>query len=235
MEVKMDIKRTQVFGFEASLHGMRNPLDSWDKSDSYCFDYNDKFGTYDKIKLAIMIEELPYNFDEQKYGYHNNIEYFVLGEKDKELARKLIKAGSEHCKFLRQIQVWVDLTLPRYIWSEFDTYRYNTKNSCSTMHTLHRRELTQDDFEQPIPEATLNDLNMIIRMRKNKLMDSNDFIHTIKNRLPEGFLQMRTVNTNYAELANIYNQRKNHRLSQWHTICEWIEDLPYFRELVLGE
>jgi len=205
----MKIEHTQVFGFESALRGCRNPMDSWDKSDS---------SIYPK-------------YNQQRQHYYENIEKFVLGQDDKVLAQKLTKAGSEHCKFLRQIHVWVDLTLPRFIHSELDTYHYNTKNSTSTMHTIHKRKLTQDDFEYEIHEGTLSHINHLIEMKMDDKLCSDEFIHTIKNELPEGFLQKRTIDTNYAELLNIYRQRKNHRLTQWHTICDWIEQLPYFKEL----
>jgi hypothetical protein len=205
----MKIEYTQVFGFESALRGMRNPMDSWGKSDS-CF-----------LK----------DYKQFTHNYTENIEQFVLGQDDKALSQKLTKAGSEHCKHLRQIQVWIDLTLPRFIHSELDTYHYNTKVSSSTMHTIHKRKLTQDDFEYEIHQGTLSRLNHLIELRMNDQLCSDEFIHTIKNELPEGFLQKRTINTNYAELLNIYWQRRNHRLSQWHTICDWIEQLPYLKEL----
>ncbi len=202
----MRIEDTQVFGLEAALRGMRNPLDSWDKSDS--------------IYGRIDVDDKNWNYEE-----------LIIGEKDIDLAQRLTKAGSEHCKFLRQIQVWVDLTLPRYIWSEFDTYKFGTKNSCSTMHTIHRRYLTQDDFEYPIGVQQLGLMNDLIAQKKAGDITGHCFIHMMKNLLPEGFLQKRTVNTNYAELLNIYFQRRHHKLDQWHTICRWIEGLPYFKEL----
>lgn len=209
----MKIEKTQVFGFEASLRGMRNPLDSWDKSDSF---------TCELGRDRIYEDEGVYNLNHEK---------FVLGFKDKALAQKLTKAGSEHCKFLRQIQVWVDLTLPRYIWSEFDTYKFNSKNSCSTMHTAHKRHLTQDDFEEPTLPELLDHLNKLISDKKSGDITSDTFIHKFKNDLPEGFLQKRTVNTNYAELLNMHFQREFHRLRGWHTIDEWILGLPYFKDL----
>ena len=205
----MKIENTEVYGFDGAIRGMRNPLDSWNKSDS-------------EIKWGEIITDNPKN---------NNAESFVLGENDKSLAQKLTKAGSEHCKFLRQIQVWVDLTLPRYIWSEFDTYKFNTKNSCSTMHTAHKRELTQSDFEGFVLPSTIGYLNELIGLYKNKKIARDLFIHRFKCNLPEGFLQKRTVNTNYAELLNMYNQRKSHRLEEWHKICNWILRLPFFAEL----
>lgn len=224
---RIKIENTQVFGLEASIRGMRNPLDSWNKSDSYSTVYVD--GYMYSMKTGKLVSDL----DNDLYysnGRQNEEGYFI-GEKDIKLAQKLTKAGSEHCKFLRQIQVWVDLDLPRYIWSEFDTYKFNTKNSCSTMHTAHKRNLTQDDFYGSISAGTLEFLNNLIDRKKEGSITSDYFIHEFKGNLPEAFLQRRTVNTNYAELLNMYHQRKNHRLKVWHEICNWILDLPYFKEL----
>ncbi len=212
----MKIDNVQVFGFKSALRGMRNPLESWNKSDSY------KVLPFDRENY------IGYKSDE---GYQENYESFFLGEADKILSQKLTKAGSEHCKFLRQIMVWADLDLPRNIWSEFDTYQFVVKNSESTMHTAHRRYLTQEDFEYGCHDATLKHLNYLIDQRKNGVISSNDFIEVFKNALPEGFLQMRTISTNYAQLLNIYLQRHNHRLQVWRDICEWILTLPYFKEL----
>jgi hypothetical protein len=199
------IENTEVYGFKHSLAGMRNPKNSWDKSDSLI------------------------GMDESE---HNNIENIILGDKDKELSQKLTKAGSEHCKHLRLIQVWASMSLPRYIWVEMDTYRFFEKISCSTMHKIISRLLTENDFYDISP-YTLNELNSYITLYNN---DGDKEYHDslfmkIKNMLPESYLQERTINTNYQQLLNIYNQRKNHRLPQWKVICEWILELPYFKEL----
>ena len=213
----MKIEKTQVFGFGAALRGMRNPLGSHNKIDSKIIPFDIEYWK---------LQDLYPNYTENP-----NSEGFILGNADKQLAQKLVNAGSEHCKFLRQIQVWVDLTLPRYIWSEFDTYHYNTKNSESTMHTAHKRYLVQEDFEQGVEDEQLMLLNNLITLKNNKEISADEFIRRFKNMLPEGFLQMRTVNTNYAELLNIYRQRNSHRLKEWHTISDWILSLPYFKEL----
>src|SRR6056297_388085 len=133
----MKILLEQVYGFMAAIYGMRNPLNSWGDSDS---------------KIS------PINHDGENY----NVERFIIGEKDMALAQKLVKSGSDHAKFMRQIQVWVDLDLPRYLWSEFDTYSFNSKNSCSTMHTIHSKRFTQSDFQNPIPEFILDYLNSLL-------------------------------------------------------------------------
>lgn len=207
----MKITNTEVYGFEASLRGMRNPMNSWHLQDSvpyYCMP--------DILWDATLI-----------------------GERDLDLAKRLIKAGNEHCKFLRQIQVWADFEMPLYWWSEFDTYKFNTKNSCSTMHKLFnaKKEIELDDFVYS--KEDINTLNFVIRelnsLRK-RYLETKDFNYVIRGKrlLPTSFKQKRTVNTNYAELINIYNQRKNHRLKEeWQDVfCKWCEELPYFKQFL---
>lgn len=211
----MYIDTLEVAGFIPALQGMRNPMDSWEKGDT------------------------------KRYS----AEYFEIGENDMKLAKNLIKAGTEHCKFLRQIQVWANINMPRYWWSEFDTYHFNTKNSCSTMHKLFRedREIDIHDFmfnqnDRMILSTIVRELNSIRTewllykdMQNNEMI--NDCLVRAKRILPEGFLQLRTVNTNYAELMSIYHQRKHHRLKEeWIDIfCKWCESLPYFKELCIDK
>ena len=203
----MKITNTEVFGFEASLRGMRNPMNSWHLQDT---------------------------IDDSWQG-------IIIGEKDLDLAQRLIKAGSEHCKFLRQIQVWADFDMPLYWWSEFDTYKFNTKNSCSTMHKLlnTKKEIELNDFvysndiEGEILKFLVRELNIL----REKYLETKDFKYVIiaKRILPTSYKQKRIVNTNYAELRNIYFQRKNHRLKEeWQDVfCKWVESLPYAEELIL--
>jgi len=206
----MKIETLEVAGVASAIDGMRNPLNSWDKSDS---EMNDKYG-------------------------------FIFGKKDVILAKKLIKSGAEHRKFLRMIQVWADFNMPRYWWSEFDTYHHNTKNSCSTMHTLLSSTISENMFVYSNEDTVLyneiitklkNIQNLYILTLNNTLLKSthDNCIIRAKRILPEGFLQLRTVNTNYEELMNIYHQRKNHKLKdEWQdTFCKWCEGLPYFKEL----
>lgn len=199
----MKIDNTEVYGFIPALRGMRSPKNSWNRQDTT------------EVQGRVLI-----------------------GPNDYKLAKTLIKAGSEHCKFLRQIQVWFDMEMPRYFHSEFDTYKFNSKNSCSTMHRLlnSKEEIKLDAFvfekvdrdHFVLVVAKLNDI-------RNKWLSSNDnevkrmCVRRAKQILPEAFLQKRTVNTNYAELRNIYHQRKNHRLKEeWQdTFCEWVKSLPY--------
>ena len=213
----MEIKNTEIYGFKAALRGMRNPLNSWGNSDSY-------------------------------YNKENN--QYIIGNNDMNLAQTLIKSGSEHCKFLRMIHVSADFDMPRYFWSEFDTYHYNTKNSCSTMHKLlnNNNPITLDMFETCDEDAYLWN-EIIVRLEEFRL-DYKELQKTTKNKeemdrlllrakrlLPEGMLQLRTIDTNYAELRNMYFQRRNHRLKEeWiNTFCKWVENLPYADELICFE
>ena len=163
----------------------------------------------------------------------------VIGDNDMGLAKRLIKAGPEHCKFLRQIQVWADFDMPLYWWSEFDTYKFNTKNSCSTMHKLFNAKKTIEltDFvfseeEKPTLTFIISELNSL----REKYLQTKDVNYLIRGKrlLPASFKQKRTVNTNYAELINIYHQRKNHRLKEeWQDVfCKWVEGLPYMNEFL---
>lgn len=166
-----------------------------------------------------------------------------VGPKDMKLAQTLIGAGGEHRKFMRQIQVWADVSLPRYIWQELDTYMFGTKNSCSTMHTLFKKEITIDDFylgDDPII-MTVDSLNnhtipLLNEFRELYQRDKDyRWVKEMKRVLPESFLQMRTWNTNYEELRNIYHQRKHHKMNQeWKVVLEFIEDLPYAEEFIIN-
>lgn len=210
----MKFEKTQVFNFDGAIRGMRNPLNSWNKSDSY-FDDNGNF---------------------------------IIGENDLGLMQRLIKSGSEHSKFMRMIHVCVDVDMPRYWWSEADTYHFNTKNSCSTMHKLlnNNDPITLDLFVlcDEDKDWWINTVNKLEGMRQEyKNIQSttkdtkqmNRLLVRAKRMLPEGFLQMRTWDTNYAELRSIYFQRKNHRLKEeWvDTFCKWVESLPYAKELIM--
>ena len=163
------IENTEVYGFRAALRAMRNPMDSWNKSDSnYHVQYTGPWGR------NIKVPELP-----------------VLGDADLKLAHKLIRGGTPHRKFLRQIIVWVDFTLPRYIWQELDTYKVATvRNSCSTMHKLGHRDLIQEDFAAPIPLSLLNELNQL--GEDYRIIKDYNYVRDMKNILPEGFLQKST-------------------------------------------
>lgn len=231
----MEITRTEVYGFSASFRGMRNPMNSHHLTDSRKVNYCNI--------TRLDVEHKFINEANKKC----NIEGFLIGDNDLNLAQRLIKAGNEHCKFLRQIHVWCDINEPRYWWSEMDTYKHNNKNSTSTMHRLlnSKTEITKDLFTYCVEdidyiENTVNKLNEIRDIWLNsKTQKEKDYcLLRAKRILPEGFNQLRTIDTNYAELRNIYFQRRKHRLKEeWcDTFCKWIEDsLPYSKELICLE
>ena len=247
----MNFSKTEVWGFEHAIRGMRQPLQSHSKSDSFnCFQedgYCEKCRFYTKDEENFGIDEGCLKGEEvDEIG---NV--FVIGKNDLELAQKLIKAGSEHRKFMRQIFCSVDISAPLYWWKEFDTYKVGTvSNSTSTMHKLASTPITidcfeMDDFEdifykdkgfdistKMIWKATCWDLEQI-RQKYNKTKDKRYWKELIR-LLPESWLQTRTVTMNYENLLNMYRHRKNHKLSEWHKFCEWIESLPYAKELIIG-
>lgn len=203
------------------LLSMRNPMNSWEKSDS---GWEPQFDT---AQGPVAGE-------------------FVIGPNDLDLMMRLRNAGTDHRKFMRMITVYVDITAPLYWWKEFDTYKVGTvANSCSTMHKIHAKEFTLEDFstEHLYPEVCEAFENTIIKYL-NEARKTYNFLSDTPNKkdawwqmiqiLPTSYNQRRTVMLNYEVLANIYKSRKNHRLDEWHTFCDWIEELPY-SELITGE
>ncbi len=166
---------------------------------------------------------------------------YVLGPNDLDLARRLAKAGSDHRKFLRQIFVSVDITAPLYWWKEFDTYKVGTvANSCSTMHKIHAKEFTREDFScDRLDEGGLAMLDAVIAyLEKERLAfledkENRQHWHNLIQMLPSSFNQMRTVTLNYENLIGMYYARKSHKLAEWHTYCDWIKSLPYAGDLIL--
>lgn len=228
----MEFKNTDVWGFEHALRGARNPMNSWDKSDSEYWLTNMHVVEYETVVVGDDIAWEPY----------------YIGKNDMKLAQSLIKAGNEHCKFMRMIHVSVDVDMPRYWWSETDTYHFNTKNSCSTMHKLlnNVNPITLDMFVTCEEDMdwwiyTVNKLESLrieykeIQKTTKDQVKMNRLLVRAKRMLPEGFEQMRTFDTNYAELRTMYFQRKNHRLhEEWvDTFCKWVESLPYAKELIM--
>lgn len=224
----MKIENTEVWGFEHAFRGMRNPMNSWDKSDSDRIYFDSNWLTNS--------EKIRKNFID--FGVNHNI-----GKNDMKLAQRLILSGGEHRKFLRMIHVSADIDMPRYWWSEEDTYHFNTKNSCSTMHKLlnNTKPITKELFvyckeDEDVVEIVIQRLEQLRQEYRNS-NDYNDQTRLLvraKRLLMEGFLQMRTLDTNYEELRNEYFQRRNHRLKEeWvDTFCKWIESLPYAAELI---
>lgn len=201
------LKYADIWGFEHAVRGMRNPMNSWDKSDT--------FVDYDLI---------------------------LLGNKDKELMKRLVHAGPSHRKFLRQIFVSVDITAPLYWWKEFDTYKVGTvANSCSTMHKIHDKEFTLDDFSvEHLNDDVLNkpfkDIISCLNFFRQLYIQDHDKDNwwQMIQLLPSSYNQKRTVTMNYENLLNIYETRRNHKLDEWKDFCKWIERLPN-AELITGE
>lgn len=248
----LKIEKIETYGWEAAIRGMRNPMNSWDKSDSHICDswqcadcsefiFNDDFDTgckrYDLWKNRVELNKVSY----------------VLGPNDLSLMKRLAKAGTDHRKYLRMIIVYCDITAPLYWWKEFDTYKVGTvANSCSTMHKIQDKEFMLDDFsyEHLIDNEDLAAYgaewitpldNLMITISslngaREKYLETKDKMYwwQMIQLLPSSYDQKRTVMLNYEVLANIYKSRKNHKLDEWHTFCYWIEMLPY-SELITGE
>lgn len=221
----LKIENTEVTGWEAAIRGMRNPMNSWGNSDSVFTQHE--------------LEDWP----------HNTVKTFDgLGPNDLDLMTRLRNSGTDHRKFIRMIVVYVDITAPLYWWKEFDTYKVGTvANSCSTMHKIHAKEFTIEDFSHEHLDHLSLDLlkTIILKLNANRnefleYKDGDDSINSKKEYwwqmiqlLPSSYNQRRTVMLNYEVLANIYKSRRNHKLDEWHTFCDWIEELPY-SELITG-
>ncbi|MFT4107827.1 MAG: hypothetical protein QM657_18905 [Lacrimispora sp.] len=201
-------ERTSVMNIENAIRGARNPMNSWNKMDS----------SYD--------EEGDY----------------ILGPNDLGLAKRLRKAGSDHRKYIRQIFVSVDITAPLYWWKEYDTYKVGTTaNSTSTMHKIHSKPFELEDFSHDhMTEETLSFMKTVvselekIRLRYLETKDKKEWYDLIQ-LLPSSYNQMRTCTLNYENVINMYFARRSHKLAEWHTFCQWVETLPYAKELILGE
>ena len=222
----LKIENTEVLGWEHAIRGMRNPMNSWDKSDSgYC--------QRDLLRDCTTCVHKSTDYPVCYSG-------FDIGPNDYALMKNLCNAGTDHRKFMRMITVYLDITAPLYWWKEFDTYKVGTvANSCSTMHKIHAKEFTLEDFSceklyDPLGDLrpTIDRLN-VYRERYLETKDKNDWWQMIQ-LLPTSYNQKRTVMLNYEVLANIYKSRRNHKLDEWHTFCDWIEELPY-SELITGK
>ena len=202
----IQIERTSVMNLDGAIRGARNPMNSWAKSDSY-YDENGKF---------------------------------VLGPVDIDFGHRLAVSGSDHRKFLRQVFVTVDITAPLYWWKEFDTYKVGTvANSCSTMHKIHAKAFERDDFSHDrLDEGGLALLDATVAYleaeRQKFIANKEDRQpwHNMIQMLPSSYNQMRTVTLNYENLINIYYARRNHKLAEWHTLCDWITGLPCAKEWI---
>lgn len=248
------IEREEAFGWGAAIRGMRNPMNSWDKSDSY------------PVNTVIKTEEIAPGIEEQYYSYCDA--YWHIGDNDAELMKKLRNSGTpDHRKFMRMLIVYIDITAPLYWWKEFDTYKVGTvANSCSTMHKIQEKEFTLEDFstehllgglnyydEREVPYLDFSPLRdnsctyspsgiliccviPMLNLCREKYLETKDkkYWWQMIQLLPSSYNQKRTVMLNYEVLANIYKSRKNHKLDEWHDFCRWIEQLPY-SELITGE
>lgn len=222
------IEQTEVVGWEHAIRGMRNPMNSCDKSDS-------RYGCYADMgrpTFCVSGEKACIYWVHDKC--YINSEEMIIGPNDLALMKKLCKAGTDHRKFMRMIVVYCDITAPLYWWKEFDTYKVGTvANSCSTMHRIHSKELTLDDFSWE--HLTQDGVNCILEainqlnFARTAYIESKDkfYFNEMIQLLPTSYNQKRTVMMNYEVLANIYNARKNHKLDEWRELCKWIEALPY--------
>lgn len=229
----LKIENTEVIGWEHAIRGMRNPKNSWEKTDSYPAVDCGKCGKIER-------EGICKKEDRDCTGF----ECFEVGPNDLKLMTTLRNAGTDHRKFMRMITVYLDITAPLYWWKEFDTYKVGTvANSCSTMHKIAAKEFVLDDFSHEhlqddsvaVLESVIHTLNAHREWFNNKVLDDPkiDWWQMIQ-LLPSSYNQKRTVMLNYEVLANIYKSRRNHKLDEWHTLCDWIESLPY-SELITGE
>lgn len=234
------IENVEVMGWEAAIRGMRNPLNSWAKSDSGWFPVEDDMGV-----------------DYVQYNPHSDpAELYFVGPNDLDLMIRLRNAGTDHRKFMRMITVCLDITAPLYWWKEFDTYKVGTvANSCSTMHKIQAKAFTLNDFshehlsndkdfEFPLmnkedlwtSEQVLSLTVIALNEYRKKFLETKDkkYWWQMIQILPSSYNQRRTVMLNYEVLANMYKSRKNHKLDEWVDFCKWIETLPY-SELIIGE
>ena len=225
-------------GWEAAIRGMRNPMNSWEKSDSGKIYWNGTWYTLDPVIRSYFTD----------YGMN-----LLIGPNDLDLMKRLRNAGTDHRKFMRMIDVYVDITAPLYWWKEFDTYKVGTvANSCSTMHKIAAKEFTLDDFscehlfnedngeeDQEHYNLWLDHMKstviMLNRARERYLETKNKkYWWLMIQLLPSSYNQKRTIMLNYEVLANMYHSRKNHKLDEWRTFCEWIKTLPY-SDIITGE
>ena len=271
----MKFENTQVFNFQGALRGLRNPLQSWSKSDSFFGIDSTEYNDCDwEVAAEYVDANEKYDYDmqydkfyeaQEKYGewlikngvlkiQNDCFEHAYIGPKDLNLAQRMIKAGTSDRKFLRQIFISVDITAPIYVWKEIDTYKVGTvANSTSTMHKLASTPITLecfelDDFNSDIILYPGNGVQEDFTIKKmfqsvityceslrQKYLETKDtkYWKELIRLLPESWLQKRTWTANYEILRNIYFQRKNHRLTEWHQFCDWIETLPYSKQLIV--
>ena len=272
----MKFEKTQVMNLEGAFRGLRNPLESWEKSDSaFGIDLEEYFDKDWEVAAAYIDANEKYDYEEEYDKYFNAqenyanwlvengilrnqsdcIEYAIIGPKDLDLAHRMIKAGTSDSKFLRQINVSVDITAPLYWWKEMDTYKIGTvANSTSTMHKLASTPITIDCFETDDISRSLvlteesteegvfgyfisdfsKDLIKYLEILRTKYIETKDkkYWKELIRILPEGYLQTRTVTMNYENLYSIVRQRKGHKLTEWESFINWVQMLPFADELI---
>lgn len=239
------IEKTETYGWEAAIRGMRNAMNSWDRIDTAICDryqideYCDGWGNH----------SCPHYGDCGNGVWVNDFQCLHLGKNDLNLMKRLRKAGTDHRKYMRMIVVYCDITAPLYFWKQLDTYKVGTvDNSCSTMHKIQAKEFTLDDFSHEhlidtcLLEAVANELNVYRAIYNNYDKQTDEYKAEFSKKdiwwqmiqlLGDSYNQKRTIMMNYEVLANIYGSRLNHRLDEWNEFCEWIKTLPY-SELITG-
>lgn len=244
------IENIDVYGFEAAIRGMRNPMNSWAKSDSYpvyrALFYEDFIEAQEE---GLIGKEAKFKKDEPCVMPDGTDYYsgFIIGPNDLKLMQNLAKSGNDHGKFARMINVSMDITAPLYWWKEFDTYKIGTAaNSCSTMHKIQAKEFTLDDFShEHLCEGSLNLLKEIINIlnthryyfnnyedhKDELLIDKKTIWWQMIQLLPSSYNQKRTIQLNYQVLWSMYKARKGHKLDEWNEFCKYCEALPYFCEI----
>lgn len=245
----LKIENTEVVGWEAAIRGMRNPMNSWDKSDSR------KCGTDGDCHICIDYGKCPFDYDGNK---------LIVGPNDHDLMMRLCKAGAADAKFRRFIICYADITAPLYMLKELDTYRMGVeKNSCSTMHKIHSKEFTPDDFSHEhllmiddlpcdcalmaidvngdpcyySPDAQLDIICKALNKYRAKFLETKDKVYwwQMIQLLPSSYNQRRTYMFSYEALSKIYRERHNHKLDEWHGLCDWIRSLPYSEIITLED
>ena len=223
MIILIEVTNIEVWGWEGAIRGMRNPYNSWDRSDSY-FD-SETYATVPKDDYIIQ---------------HNRVS-FEVGAADLELMQKLVQAGPVHSKFMRMLIISCDINAPLYWWKEFDTYKVGTvANSCSTMHTIHKKKFEKDDFSIENIAPDVDHFDYIIgrlNYARSKYLETNDkkYWYSMIQLLPSSYNQKRTIVFNYEVLRNMYLWRKDHKLDEWRDFCTtMIARIPYGKELITG-
>lgn len=248
------IEKVEVVGLEHAIRGMRNPMNSWDKSDSGvcggenhigCLNCSNGGSRIDCEQKMMM--DIQYGYGIKPCGKEDFDGEYQVGHNDFELMTKLVKGGPVHAKYRRMIVVYLDIIAPLYWWKEFDTYKVGTvSNSCSTMHKIHDREFTIDDFScEYLNKETMYLFEQIVNYlnisrdcynsanKENDKEWSKDYWWQMIQLLPSSYNQKRTIMLNYEVLVGIYKWRHNHKLDEWVEFCKWIEKLPY-SEIITG-